>query len=147
MWKALGFGLLVVVASAGTAAADNMCGEEPIAPLIPTAADIKEKAPADAEAAKHTAFSDIRRWQGELKSYRDCLNATVQTDNRQIGEAARADKPDPDKVKKLQADVANENNAYDRSTDEEERIVNDFNAVSVAYCTRSDVDKSSCPKR
>lgn len=147
MLKAFGFGLLFMAASVSGAAAENMCSAEPIAPLIPTAAEMKQKAPAAAEAAKHQAFVDIRRWQGELKSFRDCLTATVQADNRQIGENSRSSKPDPDKIKSLQKEIEAVNHAYDASTDEEERTVNDFNAASVAYCTRNDVDKASCPKQ
>lgn len=147
MWKVLSAGLVFLAISAGAAAAQEMCGQEPIAPLVPTAAAIKQKPPADAEVAKHTAFADIRRWQGELKSFRDCLNATVQTDGRKIGEVQRSDKPDQDKIKRYQAEITASNHAYDLSTNEEERIVNDFNAISVAYCMRTDVDKSSCPKR
>ena len=48
---------------------------------------------------------------------------------------------------KIQADLASLNQAYGNSTDDEEKVVNEFNALSVAYCTRSDVDKASCPKR
>ena len=146
MLRATAFGLLVLLASAGGASAENLCGDSPIAPLIPSPADIRQKSPVDAEAAKHSAFMDIRRWQGALKGWRDCLTATVNTDRRQIGEAQRADKPDTNKIKRLQDEMAGANHAYDESTDEEERIVNDFNAASVAYCTRSDVDKASCPK-
>lgn len=146
MLKALSIGLLFLTSSAGAAMAQQMCGDEPIAPLIVTAKAIKQKTPAEAEVAKHSAFLDIRRWQGELKSYRDCINATVKSDGRQIGEASRADKPDKDKITRLQQEVEAAKHAYDVSTDEEERVVNDFNAASVAYCTRTDVDKSSCPK-
>jgi hypothetical protein len=147
MLRALGISLLLLAGSAGSAAADNMCGDEPIAPAIASPADEQAKSPADAAAAKHSAFQDIRRWQAELKTYRDCLNASTEADNRKIGETQRGDKPDPDKIKKIQADIASLSQAYGNSTDDEERVVNEFNALSVAYCTRGDVDKASCPKR
>jgi len=147
MLKALGISVLLLAGSAGSAAADNMCGDDPIAPAIASPAEEQAKSPADAAAAKHGAFQDIRHWQGALKSYRDCLTASIDTDNRQIGESQRSDKPDADKIKKLQAEITNLNKAYGISTDEEERVVNEFNALSVAYCTRTDVDKASCPKR
>jgi hypothetical protein len=107
MLRALGISLLLLAGSAGSAAADNMCGDEPIAPAI----------------------------------------ASPEADNRKIGETQRGDKPDPDKIKKIQADIASLSQAYGNSTDDEERVVNEFNALSVAYCTRGDVDKASCPKR
>jgi hypothetical protein len=89
---------------------------------------------------------DIKRWQGQLKSYRDCLNATVDTDKRDLGEMQRSDKPDKDKMAKMQADITNAGYAWDVSVDEEERVVNQFHAAQVAYCTRTDVDRASCPK-
>jgi hypothetical protein len=146
MLKTLGAGLFLLVASAGCAAADNMCGDAPIPPAIPTAADMKSKTAADAAAARHQAFLDIKRWQGGLKSYRDCLNATVSTDKRDLGEAQRASKPDADKIKGLQQDMESANHAFDASVDDEERTVNDFHAAQVAYCARGDADRATCPK-
>ena len=32
------------------------------------------------------------------------------------------------------------------SVNMEETVVNEFHAIQAAYCARSDVDKSSCPK-
>ena len=147
MLKSLGAGLLFLLVSAGTAVADNMCGDAPIPPTIPSVPDMKTKAPADAESAKHSAFEDIKRWQGELKYYRDCLNATVATDRRKIFETQRGDKPDKDKIARLNLEIDASNHAYDASVDDEERTVNMFNAASVAYCARTGVDHSSCPKR
>ncbi|HEY5046498.1 MAG TPA: hypothetical protein VII49_00570 [Rhizomicrobium sp.] len=146
MWKALGVGLIVLVASAGGAVAENKCGDEPIAPEIPGVADMKQKPPMDAATIRHGAFLEIRRWQGSLKSYRDCLVAMENTDKRLAGEAQRSDKPDADKIKSFQQEMSDAAHAFDASVDEEERTVNEFHAAQVAYCTRSDVDRSPCPK-
>lgn len=135
-----------LIASAGAAAAQEMCGDPPLAPVIPTAADIRARTPADAAAARHSAFADVRRWQGSLKSYRDCLDATISQDKRDAGESARSDKPDKDKIKKWNEEIVAINHAYDVSVDQEERVVNDFHAAQVAYCMRKDVDLSTCPK-
>ncbi len=147
MMKALSLGLFVLAVSASGAAADIMCGEEPIAPLITSVKDIQQKAPADAAAAKHQSFLDIKRWQYSLKSYRDCLNATVTDDKRKIGEAQRSDKPDKKKIDDLVQEVTIVVHAQDVSTDDEEAVVNEFNALSNAFCARTDVDRASCPKR
>jgi hypothetical protein len=147
MLKVFGVGLLLLVASASGAVADNMCGDNPIAPAIPSPMEIAKKSPVDAASAKHNAFQDIRRWQTELKTYRDCLDATVNTDKRLVGETQRTQKPDKEKIADLQKEIAGANHAYDATTDDEEKVVNDFNALSVAYCSRADVDRSSCPKR
>lgn len=124
----------------------DACGDEPIPPALPTAAEIGQKAPLDAQKAKHGAFEDIRAWQGSLKGYRDCLDSSKAAATRALQDAQSAAKPDQDKIKKLQAQIDAANHAYDHTTDTEERLVNDFNALSTAYCTRSDVDKTTCPK-
>lgn len=135
-----------LIALTGAAAAQEMCGDPPIAPVIPSPTDMRQKPPADAAAARNAAFAEIRKWQGALKSYRDCLVATVNTDKRDAGEVARSDKPDKDKIAKLQKEIAASNQAFDASVDEEERVVNQWNAAGTAYCLRSGVDRSSCPK-
>jgi hypothetical protein len=147
MLKELTMALAIVAVSAGAVAAqDNLCGDLPIGPVLPSPADIQKKSPADADAAQHGGFLDIKRWQGSLKAYRDCLNATDDTDRREIGEAQRSDKPDTKKIDKLNAAIGNLKQAWDASVDEEERVVNQFHAMQVAYCSRSDVDRASCPK-
>lgn len=138
-------GVLLMALTCG-AAAQSMCGDPPIAPVIPSPAEMRDKPPADAEAARNAAFRDIKRWQGALKSYRDCLVATVNTDKRNIGEVARSDKPDQDKIARFQKEIGASNGAYDASVDEEERVVNQWNAAGTAYCLRSGVDHASCPK-
>jgi len=138
--------LAILIASGGSAAAQAMCGDPPLAPVLPSAAEVRQKTPAEAAAARHSAFLDIKRWQGELKSYRDCLNATTSTDNRDMGEMQRSDKPDKDKIAKMQAEITTTSHAYDASVDQEEKVVNEFHAAQVAYCERTDVDRASCPK-
>ena len=140
----LAFALLV--GSAEAAAAQEMCGDQPLAPVIVSPADMRAKPPAQATATEHGAFGDIRRWQGALKSYRDCLDATIATDRRQAQEVLRSDKPDKDKVAKFNDEIVASSRALDASSDQEERVVNEFHAAQVAYCTRKDVDVSTCPK-
>jgi len=137
---------VVLIAWANAAAAQDMCGDLPIGPVIPSPADILKKSPADAAATQRGAFLDIRRWQGALKSYRACLNATEDTDLREIGEAQRSDKPDTKKIDKLTAERTDLGHDWDASVDEEERVVNQFHALQVAYCGRNDVNRSICPK-
>ncbi|HTT85535.1 MAG TPA: hypothetical protein VMF67_18815 [Rhizomicrobium sp.] len=137
---------LVLIASGGAAAAQDLCGDLPIGPEMPAPADIQRKSAADANAAQHNAFLDIKRWQGALKSYRDCLNASVDTDRRDMGEIQRSDKPDDKKISKLKQELDDLGHAWDASVDEEERVVNQFHAVQVAYCGRNDVNRSICPK-
>jgi len=139
---------LVVIAWTGTAAAQEfLCGDLPIGPVIPSPADIVKKSPADAEVAQRGAFLDIKRWQGALKSYRDCINASDDTDKRELGEAQRGgDKTDQKKIDKITAAITDLGHDWDASVDEEERVVNQFHALQVAYCGRTDVNRASCPK-
>lgn len=146
MLAKLGVAGAFLIALTSSAAAQGMCGDPPIAPVIPSPVDMRDKPAADAEAARNAAFRDIRRWQGALKSYRDCLVATVNTDKRTIGEVARSDKPDMDKIARYQKEITASNGAYDASVDEEERVVNQWNAAGTAYCLRKGVDHATCPK-
>src|SRR5579862_9802043 len=142
----IGLTLALLIASGGGAAAQQMCGDPPLAPVLPSATEMRAKSPADAARARHSAFADVRGWQGSLKSYRDCLNATVAMDKRTAGENARSDKPDKEKIANWKAEIDEANHAYDVSVDQEERVVNEFHAAQVAYCARKDVDVSTCPK-
>jgi hypothetical protein len=133
-----------VVGVAASPALAQSCGSEPIAPAVPSASDIKQKVPAEAEAAKHDAFVEIKNWQRDLKTYRDCLTNISNSDKRQISQLDP--KKDEDKLKRLQDEATGATHQYDKSVDMEERVANDFHAVQTAYCARADVDKSSCPK-
>jgi hypothetical protein len=146
MLKSLSVALVVLAASAGSVAAQEMCGQPPIGPVIPSASDMRAKPAADAAATRHAAFAEIKSWQGALKSYRDCLTASMNTDKRDLGEAQRSDKPDKDKIAGLQQQLTAASHAWDVSVDDEEKIVNEWNAAGTAYCLRSDVDRSTCPK-
>jgi len=146
MLKKLGLAVAVSMMAAAPAWAENSCGSEPIAPAIPSVAEIGPKSAADAQKAKHQAFEDIRAWQGALKDYRSCLESDQNETKRQVQDAQTQSKPDKDKIKKLQDQIQADVKDYDHSTDSEERVVNDFHALSTAYCSRADTDKSSCPK-
>lgn len=138
--------LAALFASGAPAAAQEMCGDLPIAPAILSPAEMSRRPPADALAAMHGAFAEMKRWQGDLKSWRDCLNATVKSDKRDISEAQHSDKPDKDKIAKLETALTNVNHLWDSSVDDEERVVNEFHAAQTAYCSRKDVNVSICPK-
>ncbi len=146
MLNRIGLGLVLAILSAGPALAQESCAGAPIPPVLPTVADIQSKAPAAALAAKHGAFEDIKRWQGDLKSYRDCLDASTNSEKRALANEQQATKPDKDKISNINGQMAATNHDYEVSVDTEEKVVNDFHAVTVAYCGRSDVDKSTCPK-
>ncbi|MBV8800048.1 MAG: hypothetical protein JOY77_09890 [Alphaproteobacteria bacterium] len=120
------------------------CGSAPIAPALASATEIKQDSPAAAAAAKHDAFVEIKSWQDELKSYRACMVSFGNEAKRQIPQLDP--QKDADKLKRYQDQVKAADHAYDTSVDMEERVVNEFHAIQAAYCTRSDVDKSSCPK-
>jgi hypothetical protein len=146
MLKNLGLAAVISVMASAPAWADNMCGDEPIPPAIPSAAEIGQKNPADAAKAKHQAFEDIKAWQGQLKDYRDCLDGDENSVKRDKQNAMSQSKPDQDKIKRLDGQVADDEKANSHSIDTEERVVNDFHALSVAFCSRADTDKSTCPK-
>jgi hypothetical protein len=127
-----------------TGAAADSCGSAPIAPAFATSADISTKSPAQAEAAKHDAFVEIRNWQNDLKDYRACLVNVTNDAKRQI--SGLDPSKDKDKIAGLQQTGNRASHGYDATVDMEERVVNEFHAIQAAYCARKDVDKSSCPK-
>lgn len=135
---------LLVGASVVPALAAETCGSMPIAPALPSGGDITKQAPAAAAAAKHDAFEDVKNWQRDLKTYRDCLTSLQNQDKQQM--TGKDPDKDKDKIKGLKDDIDAQSHAYDRTVDAEERMVNTWNALSTAYCGRSDVDKSTCPK-
>jgi hypothetical protein len=146
MLKTLGLAAAVVIAAA-PAWAQGMCGDEPIPPDVPSAAQIGQMDPAAALKAKHQAFVDVTTWQkSALKDYRDCLDADENQNKRDRQNAATQSKPDQDRVKGFDQKIQADETANTHSTDTEERVVNSFHALSTAFCARADVDKSSCPK-
>ncbi|MBV9571511.1 MAG: hypothetical protein JO056_09755 [Alphaproteobacteria bacterium] len=134
----------LMLGGAGTPALAEFCGSPPIAPVLASADEMKQKSARDAATAKHDAFVEIRTWQSDLKTYRACLVNIVNQNKRDI--ATLDPVKDADKIKGVQSSAKAANHAYDATVDMEERVVNEFHAVQAAYCARTDVDKSSCPK-
>ncbi|HUJ46978.1 MAG TPA: hypothetical protein VLV55_07585 [Rhizomicrobium sp.] len=134
-------GLMVLIAAPAFA---QSCGSPPIAPAMPSADSIKKKAPAAAATAKHDAFLDIKNWQADLKNYRAC----VQAESSQAKTELTGTDPNKDagKVKRLKDEIDNANHEFDSTVNSEEEVVNEFHAIQVAYCTRTDVDLATCPK-
>lgn len=147
MLKKLGLAAVISVVVVAPAWAQSSCGGEPIPPAIPSVAELGQMTPAAALKAKHQAFVDVTTWQkGGLKDYRSCLEADENQIKRDHATAASTSKPDQDKLKRLDGQIADDEKANQRSADTEEHVVNDFHALSTAFCERTDVDKASCPK-
>lgn len=147
MLKKLGLAAVISIVAAAPAWAQSTCGGEPIPPAVPSVAELGQMAPAAAEKAKHQAFLDVTTWQkAGLKDFRSCLDADENQIKRDRANAASQSKPDKDKMKRLDDQIADDEKANTRSTDTEEHVVNDFHALSTAFCARADVDKASCPK-
>ena len=147
MLKKLGLAAVISVVAAAPAWAESSCGGEPIPPDVPSVAALGQMSPADAQKAKHQAFLDVTTWQKNgLKDYRSCLDADENQIKRDLGNAKSQSKPDQDKIKRLGGQIADDEKASQHSTDTEEHVVNDFHALSTAFCARPDVDKTSCPK-
>ena len=140
-----GLALCILLVSAVPAFAQGAgCGSVPFAPAMPTPADMKSKSVADAKTALHDAFSDIRNWQGDLKTFRACLDGQG---SQAKAELAGLDKTkDADRIKELKDQKATADHQFDSSVDEEEKVVNEFHGAQASYCMRSDADKSICPK-
>lgn len=120
-------GALVVLAS--PALADSACGPTPIAPAIPTGASIAGKPGEEASKIKHEAFVQVKAYQGTLKTYRDCL----MKQSADVKETLPAAKDDAAK-KAIQAKMDDMQKAYDKTVDDETKLVNDFVALQTAVC-------------
>ena len=136
--------VLFALSALHSVALAESCGSAPIAPALASAAEIRQKSPADAAAAKHDAFVEIKNWQADLKTYRACLTNVSNEARREVSNLDP--NKDTDKITGLQQQSAAVTHQYDRTVDMEERVVNEFHAVQEAYCGRSDVNRSSCPK-
>lgn len=138
-------GVLAIACTAmASPALAQSCAGEPIAPAFASPADIQHAAPAAAAAAKHDAFVEIRNWQRDLKTFRDCLTGLTNMDKRKL--PSLDPKKDADQIAGLQAEAKAATHEFDATVDMEERVVNEFHALQAAYCARADVDRSSCPK-
>ena len=148
MPRKFGFALAILMMSAAPAMAGvSVCGDMPVAPDLPTAKDIANKAPADAAAAKHQAFLDVVGWQKQVKNYRSCLEAAQKEDKRASVDAQQRGGDDVDqRVTELNADVNEGDVRYNASVVTEQQLAGEFGEISKAYCSRSDVDKTTCPK-
>jgi hypothetical protein len=145
MLKKLSLAAVISVLAAAPAWAENSCGAEPIAPDIPSAAAIGQMPAAQATSAKHQAFLDVKAWQQSENDYRKCLDSDASEVKRDLANAQGQSKPDKDKIKRLEDQIVADDKASN-SRDTEERVVNDYHALQTAFCSRGDVDKSSCPK-
>jgi hypothetical protein len=140
----IGMLAFVTAALASAPALAQSCGSPPIAPALPSVAEINQKTPADAATTKHDGFIEIKNWQADLKTYRACVTHLSADDKKQLRETDP--KKDADKIKRLQDEAAAADHNYDATVDMEERVANEFHAIQAAYCARPDTDKSSCPK-
>lgn len=144
-----GFGGTIVAVGlmfAASAAADPAtCGLAPYPPLLPGSSDIARLPPGDAAAAKHQAFEDVVSWQKGLKTYRDCLNVLIENDNRKLGyDQTSSSKDDKDEITGLKTDESNINALYNKTVDTEKSVVAGYASISTAFCSRKDVNLSSC---
>jgi hypothetical protein len=145
MLARIGLVLAFVFAAATPVFAQSQgCGSLPFEPALPTPAEIGQKTPADAHTALHDAFTDVKNWQADLKTYRGCQDGQETAAKRDLAQADP--NKDKDKITKLKDQIAQIDHAYDASVDSEEKVVNEFHAAQAAYCMRTDVDRSVCPK-
>jgi hypothetical protein len=142
--KKLGLALSILLVSTAPAWAQMSCGSIPFAPAMPAPADMKTKSVGDAETALHDAFSDIKNWQNDLKTFRACTDSVGS--QSQTAMAGLDKTKDADKIKELKEQKGQADHLYNQSIDQEEKVVNEFHEAQAAYCMRADATKSKCPK-
>jgi hypothetical protein len=119
--------MLLIPASAPAWADYASCGDEPIAPVIPSPAELNQESPVDAQKSTRDAFWADSAWHGALQVYRNCFDFV---DARSQGQPQS--QSDQDKINKLKAD--------------EMRVASDLQKLLHAYCARPDTNKAICPK-
>ncbi len=139
-----GITLAVLALSGVPALAQSPCGNAPVPPALATTAELNAQAPDAAKATKHDAFVDVKKWQGDLKSYRDGLTANADAAKARLLDATREGKKD--KIAAAQGEVDTYNKCFDSTVDTEQRVVGEYVTLQNTYCKRGDVDKSTCPK-
>jgi hypothetical protein len=136
--------LLVSTAPVWAQSSSSACGSVPFAPAIPSPSDMKAKSAADDVTALHDSVMDIKNWQSDLKTYRACLDGQG---NEAKNELVGLDKTkDADKIAQLKDQRVQSDKLFNDSVDQEEKVVNQYNAARAAYCMRPDSDKNKCPK-
>lgn len=132
-----------VLAFTGPALAQS-CGTAPIPPEIPGVNSISGKTTDDAHNIVLGSVKNVKTYQGQLSTYRECLqnqaNAQKQVaaDAKTAGEKAKADAATAE-MTSLQA-------AYDKTIDVETQMVTDWQNLHNAYCKMGD-GLAGCPKK
>jgi hypothetical protein len=144
--KKLGLALSILLVSSAPAWAEISCGSIPFGPAMPSPADMKTKSVGDAETALHDAFADIKNWQNDLKTFRDCTDKVGSQTKAAMAGLDKNKPDDKDKLRDLQDQKTEADHLYNQSIDEEEKVVNGFHAAQASYCLRADANKAKCPK-
>jgi hypothetical protein len=118
-----------IVLLAVPALADTPCGSTPLAEVIPAPASVSGKTVAEASTIKHDAFVTVKAYQGKLKTFRECLISQTNALKATVDTAK-----DDSAKKKIQAQMADMQGVYDKTIDDETKVVNDFLALQTAVC-------------
>lgn len=132
-----------VLAFTGPALADS-CGSAPIPPEIPGVNTLGGKTTDDAHTFVVAAIKPVKTYQGQLSTYRECLQ-TQAAAQKQLAADAKS-KGDKAKQDSSTAEMNALQAAYDKTIDEETRVVTEWQTLHNAYCKMGD-GLTGCPKK
>ena len=81
-----------------------------------------------------------RSFVAQLKDYRACLPAAMDSDQRRINDTGT--QKDPDRRKAIQAEYADYSKRYNESIDAEQSLAAQINADTKAHCARDTMSRS-----
>lgn len=124
---------MISVSAPALAAAGDEC-QSVYAPAMPTLDAFKAQSTEQAYDTLMGALQSVKQYQGDLKSYRDCLDAAMAKIR-----AKRANSSEEQARK--DASLGTLAQLFNASVDEEARVVNEFQAIRTNYCER---DPGAC---
>jgi hypothetical protein len=131
--------VLALAAVSSPAFAAGQCNSTaPMAPVIPSVAEITAGTVEQGQAKLNNVFTDLHIYQKQLQGYRDCLKA-AETADKADGMKAMGQK-NADGVTKANAAAAADVAAYNATVDGEQKVADAINADVKAHCARDHSD-------
>jgi hypothetical protein len=118
--------------------ADQCDASTPMAPAVPSPAEITAMSIPDAQTRLNSVFKDLHIYQAQLKDYRACLNAAMAQDQDKVNSAPA--QKDPQVKKAAQDEYAAYSAKFNATVDSEQALASSINADTKAHCARDTSD-------
>ncbi|HEY1709281.1 MAG TPA: hypothetical protein VGG10_13525 [Rhizomicrobium sp.] len=134
-----GLGVFALMLLSAPAFAANQCdASTPMAPAVPTPAQITAMSIPDAQNKLNEVYKDLHLYQAQLKDYRACLSAAMNQDQDKVNSAPA--QKDPTIKKAAQDEYADYTAKFNATVDSEQSLASQINADAKAHCARDTTD-------